>query len=70
MTAATRGLPMLRAWHGDHLKRGATVEHQSSAHRGDELATVLSAQGADVAIRVFSTGERLVVKPHTLGPVT
>jgi hypothetical protein len=69
MTAATRGLPMLRAWHGDHIKRGATVEHQPGGYRGDVLATVLSAQGADVAIRVFTTGERLVVKPHTLGPV-
>lgn len=64
MTAATRGLPMLRAWHGDHVKRGAIV-----VYHGERLATVLSAQGADIAVRVFSTGERVIVKPHELGPV-
>lgn len=69
MTAVTRGLPFLRAWHGEHLKRGATVEVELSPYRGTAVATVLSAQGADVAVRVFSTGQRVVVKPHQIAAI-
>lgn len=69
MSAPTRGLPMLRAWHGEHVKRGATVEARLTPYGGHVMATVLSAQGPDVAIRVFTTGERVVVKPFQIGPV-
>lgn len=58
------GLPMLRAWHGDHLKRGGHVEFRTGG-----LATVLSAQGARVAVREFGTNQRLVVLPAEIGPV-
>lgn len=61
MTAPRPGsLPWMRMWHGDHLTRGAHVR------LAGQNARVLSTRDGKVAVRVWSTGQRIVVAPHQL----
>lgn len=50
-----------RAWHGDHIKRGAQL-HLTDGRR----ARVLSARDGVVFVRTWTDGKRIAVRPTDL----
>lgn len=64
MTAALQpgSIAWMRAWHGDLIKRGNQVRARG------RRAVVLSTRDGLVYVQEFTTGQRVGVRPHEIGP--